>query len=177
LLDDQGFSKVLLIPSGVPPFKNNISHTIKHRLHMCELVVTKLPTLQIEDYEAKSKDPSYTYETLKYLSDKYPENNYFWTIGYDNLFHIETWYKGVELLKEFGIVVINRGGYDLKLAQFKQEELTKSYKTNFINITIPNIEISSTDIRTRVVNNQSIVGYTLESIIEYIDQNNLYQEV
>jgi len=177
LLDDKTFSNVLLMPSGVPPFKSNVSHTISHRLHMCELVATKLQTLEIEEYEAKSKEPSYSYKTLKHLSDKNPENKYFWTIGYDNLFQIETWYKGVDILKEFGLIIINRGGYDPEAAITKQTELTKQYKTEFINITIPNIEISSTDIRTRIINNQSIVGYTLESIIDYIDQNNLYQEV
>ena len=174
LLDDKRFSKVLMVPAGVPPFKNNISKTVAHRLHMCKLVTDQLTNLQLEDHETKSDNPSYTYETLKFLSEQNPENKYFWTIGYDNLFHIETWYKGVEILKNHGIIIVNRGGYDPSKAISKQKELEKLYKTEFINITIPNIEISSTDIRNRVQENKSIVGYTLESIIDYIDQKNLY---
>lgn len=177
LLDDQQFAKVLVIPSGVPPFKSEVSLNIKHRLHMCQLVTKQLPDVEIEDFETKSIEPSYTYETLKHLSRLNPLNKYYWTIGYDNLFHIETWYKGIEILKEYGIIIINRGGYDSEKALAKQEELAKLYQTEFINITIPNIEISSTDIRTRVSKKKSIIGYTLDSIIDYIDQNNLYQEV
>ena len=176
LIDHKQFSDVLMIPSGVSPFKRDIVETVQNRLDMCQLVTDVLIGVTLEDYETKSEEPSYTYKTLKYLSALKPDNKYFWTIGYDNLFQIETWYKGPEILEQFGIILVNRGGYDREAAIAKQEALRRLYHTEFINIDIPNIEISSTDIRQRVKNKQSVVGYTLPSVITYIEQNNLYQE-
>lgn len=177
LLDDDRFDEVLLVPSGVPPFKNNVSHTIKDRLHMCKMVQDELVGLSIEEYEANSIEPSYTYETLKHLSKLNPDNKYYWTIGYDNLFHIESWYKGSEILKEFGLIVVNRGGYNLEDANDKLEELVAKYNTDLLTVTIPNIEISSSDIRERVGLGKSIVGYTIEQVISFINDKHLYKEV
>ena len=177
LLEDQHFTNVLLVPSGKPPFKSEESQSIIHRAHMCNEVVKLLPPLILEDYELNTKELSYTYNTLQHLSKQNPDIKYYWTIGYDNLFSVENWYKGKEILREFGLIVINRGGYSFDDAMTKEAELTKCYHTDFINITIPSIEISSTEIRKRVNNHQSIVGYTLQSIIDYIEENNLYKEV
>lgn len=177
LLDDKRFDEVLLMPSGVPPFKNNVSHTIKDRLHMCKLVQDELKELSIEEYEANSIEPSYTYETLKHLSKLNPDNKYYWTIGYDNLFQIETWYKGEDILSEFGIIAVNRGGYDPNAATEKLAELIAKYNTDLLTVTIPNIEISSSDIRERVSQSKSIVGYTTERVIGFIKDKHLYKEV
>ena len=85
---------------------------------------------------------------MKYLKEKYPENNFKLIIGNDS-FNSEVWskfYKHQELLDEFGVVVIEEQG------------------------------LHSTDIRNKLQKNEVIVKSVTESVLKIIMSNNLYKE-
>lgn len=168
------FDEVWMMPSNIPPYKRNEAFSSKDRLSMCEIASDALGFTKVNQQEMNRKEISYTYDTLCQLREKSPEKALYWVIGYDNLDSIEKWYKSECLLKEFGLVVINRGGFSEDEASFKISRLQKKYETNIIKVKMPNIEISSTEIRERIKKKQLIVGFTLPKIIEYIKVNHLY---
>lgn len=88
--------------------------------------------------------PLYTYNTLKALKREYPDKNFSILIGADNLAIIERWYMGLEILKDYPVLVYPREGADAK-------QLCKKYNATYIDA--PFINISSTFIREQEKNN------------------------
>ncbi len=94
--------------------------------------------VEISTVEFDLPKPNYTYNTLEYLKKAEPETTFVIIIGADNLAAIEKWYKGLDILKEYEVLVYPRQGFDT-------EVLCKKYGATFLDA--PQIDISSTIIR------------------------------
>lgn len=177
LRDASMFDEIWIMPSGVPPYKQEEYESVEDRFNMVKCIVSDIPGLILREDERYQKGPSYTYNTLKKLSIEYPSTQFYWTIGYDHLETIETWKEGIKLLREYGIVLLNRGGYDSQNASSKASHIRDTYACDIVEIHMPTVEISSTEIRHRVSNQQSVIGYCPECIIDYMKKHKLYQTV
>jgi nicotinate-nucleotide adenylyltransferase len=177
VFDSGLFDKVWIMPSKIPPFKQHQYNSITHRLAFCEMVAKQLPFLEVSRFEMEREKVSYTYDTLVALKAMYPEDEFCWVIGYDQVINIHAWYESENLLRDFDFVVLNRGGFQVASAQSAMDRLTEAYGTDFIQVSMPNIEMSSTELRQRVHKGQSLIGYTLSEISQYIGEHELYQEV
>ena len=94
--------------------------------------------LEISTVEFNLPRPNYTYNTLQYLKKLEPQNTFLLVMGADNLAVIEKWYKGLEILQEFEVLVYPRTGFDTMA-------LCKKYGATYLNAPLNNI--SSTMIR------------------------------
>ncbi|MFX7824798.1 hypothetical protein ABTK20_20610, partial [Acinetobacter baumannii] len=67
------YSQVWFIVSPHNPFKTEASLLNEYdRLHLVRLAVEDDPRLKVSDIEFKLPRPSYTIDTLAYLTEKYP---------------------------------------------------------------------------------------------------------
>jgi nicotinate-nucleotide adenylyltransferase len=86
------------------------------------------------------------------------------------------WYRIDELLKECIICVMNRGGFDRpdfdSLAGKLDAETIEKLRQNMIET--PLIEISSTDIRQKVSQNQDAGKFLHPDVWDYIKKHRLY---
>ncbi len=124
-------------------------------------------------YEAGPAIP--TIEVLDKIGKNYPQAKIVWYCGGDHFVPREKfggqcdilgfWHEGKRLFREQEFLIIPRKGIDIKLLQ-----LPKKYQ--ILNITIP--EISSTEIRQRIINNKPIKHLVGDAVAEYIQVNNLY---
>lgn len=176
LYDTNVFDEIWIMPAGQQPFKQESKETRTARLKMCQLVCDKLPFVRLSTAEISQEGPSYTFDTLSLLTETYKDTQFYWTIGYDNLNSILHWYKSNELLEKYPFILVNRGGYPSVQAESIIAQIETTYSTQLMKVTMPNIELSSSLLRTRVQNKQSLVGFTLESIIDFIEDNELYQK-
>ena len=85
------------------------------------------------------------------------------------------WKSYEELLKEIIFIGASRPGYDEKEVIEKVEHLKNTYSANILHIKVPALAISSTDIRDRVKNNDSIKYLLPKSVEQFIIKNNLYK--
>ena len=99
---------------------------------------TNIKRLEISTIEFNLPRPNYTYNTLQYLKKLEPQNTFLLVMGADNLAVIEKWYKGLEILQEFEVLVYPRTGFDTMA-------LCKKYGATYLNAPLNNI--SSTMIR------------------------------
>lgn len=142
--------------------------SVEDRIVMLELVLT--PQTRIELYEVESGKPSTTYDTLVALSALYPDKKFSWLIGSDQLPKLHLWLKAdgtpsfPDVLQKFDFYVYPRVGYPLDLPY---EEL------NVIENVEP-LNDSSTEIRSRVADGESISGLVDKRVEEYIKNSNLY---
>ena len=102
MADHTDLGQVWFVVSPQNPFKS--SKTLLHefdRLKMVELAVADNFKFRASDVEFNMPKPSYTADTLAYLSDKHPEHEFVLIIGEDNLVHFHKW----KITKPFLIIM------------------------------------------------------------------------
>lgn len=94
-----GLDQVLLMPEYQPPHVDK-KETIPehHRLKMLELAIEGIDGLVIETIELERKGISYTYDTMKILTEKNPDTDYYFIIGADMVDYLPKWYRIDELV-------------------------------------------------------------------------------
>ncbi len=164
-LEQLNLNKVLLIPTYKPPHREEISD-YAHRLRMTEISVENEDGFEASDLESHIEGQSYTLKTLKKLKKEYPEFALYFLIGSDNLKKMEDWYKPEEIMRLAQIVMAKRPG--------EEGSAPGKYRGRIIEIDMPPVDISSTQIREAVRNGRPIDKFVPEKVAEYIKGNNLY---
>ncbi len=172
---DLKLQKMLIIPSCKSPHKSNdglISY--EHRAKMCELAfadVIEQGKFEISDIEKKMGGTSYTISTLRELKRIYPSDAvFFLLIGSDMLFSFDKWYRYESILGECKVVAAARQNSEYSdMCEFAAE----MGRIKVLNLSVN--EISSTEIRDKIKNNEPISGLVPESVESYIEENGLYE--
>ena len=157
MIEEAGFDMVYLIVSPKNPLKDGISSatgTDRYKAAI-EAVRRHFPTdsyaaeqegpVKVDDIELNMPEPHYTIRTLDALKKHEPENGFTFVMGADNLSDIRRWRDYTRILKEFGVAVYPRKGFDLD--KIKQDLLNEdpAYKIQILNAEM--VDISSTEIR------------------------------
>ena len=174
--DRFSLDKVLIMPAGDPYFKNlDKIAADSHRENMTRLAIENNPHFEFSDIELKREGNTYTIDTLNELTRLYPDDEFFLIVGSDTLFSIEKWYKPDEIFRMAKILTSCRNIVKEDLnAQI--DHLKAKFGAKIYNLYMPNIDISSTDIRDKVKHGMSIRYYTPDAVIDYIYENKLYLE-
>ena len=167
-----GFDRVVLIPNWLSPFKLSARKlaSSEHRLAMCRLAVQGDEGFEVDDVEIAREGPSYTIDTARELCSRgWPEIH--WLIGADMVSLLPKWHESDALLREVAFVVMARPGHPLDWASLPSAVQPLRSQV----VIAPLIEISATDIRTRVAAGRSIDYLTPPSVCEYIAHHHLYR--
>lgn len=175
VLDTNEFDEVWVMPTGNPPHKTSSPHYNDHRLAMCQLAVEGLEGFSVSDLELKREGKIYTVETFELLDKLYPSCKFWLIIGTDSLMDLKKWYDAERLLHTVNFIVVDRGGYDSELVDALIHDYDQGYKGDFLRIEMPQIELSSSDIRHRIGEGQSIRFRVPDNVLSYIQQHQLYQ--
>ena len=166
MIEEAGFDMVYLIVSPKNPLKDGISSatgTDRYKAAI-EAVRRHFPTdsyaaeqegpVKVDDIELNMPEPHYTIRTLDALKKREPENGFTFVMGADNLSDIRRWRNYTRILKEFGVAVYPRKGFDLD--KIKQDLLNEdpAYKIQILNAEM--VDISSTEIRNALASGQDI---------------------
>lgn len=168
--------KVLIMPAGDPYFKdlNKIGLDL-HRARMAEIAVSDNSHFEYSDIELKREGNTYTVDTLRTLHKQNPEDELFFIVGSDTLFQIEKWNSPEEVFSLATFLTSTRN-IDIEEIDKQIYYLQEKYSAKIYNVLMPNIEISSTDIRKRIHDGLSVKYLTPDAIIKYIKDNNLYKD-
>ncbi len=169
--------KILFIPTGKPPHKDNnyITSNI-HRYNMTLLAINSNPYYFLSSIETQREGITYTIDTIKYLKTKSNSTDFYFILGSDSLYQIHKWKDYEELLSLCNFIVAKRKGLDDRKLENRIKELSQLYNSNIHILESPLIEISSTEIRERVKNRLSIKYLVPKAVELYINKNNLYKE-
>ena len=169
-----GLDKILFMPSGNSYMKENVLDAQK-RAQMVALAIKNYPTFELSLIEVQRSGNTYTSETLEFLTANYPDTHYYFIIGADSLFQIESWKYPERIFALATLVCAVRDDYDMEAISEKGKALSE-LGANIVFLDIPKIEISSTAIRERVRHNMSITDYVPSEVAEYIKEEHLYYE-
>ncbi len=180
--------KIIFIPSYTPPLKKTDIAPPSDRFEMVKLAIHDNPIFEVSDIEYhQNQCPSYTLHTVEQFKKLYQNSKIYFTIGIDAFLDIHLWYQPDILLKEVEFIVIIRPPYlhnDIKRSKYIKNQTNLNTKTNeiplinghYINlVNVTQLNISSTDIRKKLKNGQSIKYLLPESVELFIIRKLLYK--
>lgn len=158
--------QVWFVVSPQNPFKSNKSLLHEHdRYAMVEQAIYDNYRLRVTDIEFHMPRPSYTVDTLAYLSDKHPDHDFKLIIGEDNLKSFPKWKNHQVILEEYGLYIYPRpGSVFSEISNHSNVRLVKA----------PLLDISATFIRRCLKEGKSIKYLVPEPVEVFIKSNKLF---
>ena len=174
--EQAGLNKVLFMPLKNPPHKiklNNI--TDQQRVDMVKLAIQNNSHFELSEIELRREGMTYTADTLTYLKEMNPEDDYYFIVGTDSLFYMHNWMKPEVVFDLCTVVAAGRDNAEEDRILSHIDFLKKTYNARIIYVKMPMIELSSEGIRERLATGRTVRYYIPDAVIEYINSNQLYQ--
>ena len=170
IFEAEHFDKIVFVPAHIPPHKKERKiSSVALRLEMLKIATKDNPNFEISDIELKRGGISYSLETIHTYKEQtgLDRENLYYLIGSDSLKQFQTWQNPKAILEECQLIVAIRPG-------FRPSDIPNWIlaKVQFANI--PRIEISSTQIRARWVEDKTIRYMVTQPVWTYINKHNLY---
>jgi nicotinate-nucleotide adenylyltransferase len=157
-----GLVKVILVPAAISPLKEAAPVASGEvRLAMLQVAIKGEPEFEVDECELRRPPPSYTIDTVEEIRRRECDASIFCLIGEDNVEQLPRWHRFGELEKMVRFVVLDRSG----------RQPSHSYQ-----LIHRRIDISATEIRRRVAQNESIRYLVPDSVEEIIQRKKLYRE-
>lgn len=151
------------------PFKKKHSLLDDYqRLEMVYRATKEYPKLKPCDIEFTLPQPNYTINTLTYLQEKHPDNEFSLIMGEDNLKSFHKWRNYKLILENHHIYVYPR------ISENKIETQFDGHK-KIHHIDAPIMELSSTLIRSAIKLGKNVKPMLPEFVWEYLDEMNFYK--
>ena len=155
LVSEGGFDCVYLIVSPKNPLKEGISSASGQQRYEAAIEAvnrhftgSRQNKVLVDDIELTMPEPHYTIRTLDALRTREPENSFTLVMGADNLASIRFWRDYKRILKDYGVAVYPRNGFDLEAVKEELLNEDPSYTIGLMNAEM--VDISSTTIRNSI---------------------------
>ena len=136
----------------------------RHRKHLIDLCIEGEKKMRTSGIEFKLPKPSYTIDTMTYLSEKYPQHTFSIIMGSDSFSNIKRWKNYEVLLKNYEIYIYIRPGFKVK----------ERFDARLTILDAPLLEISSTHIRELIHLKKSIKFLVPDAAKEEIGRQQYY---
>ncbi len=166
--------RVLVFPTGTPPHKPDGKASDTDRLEMAKLAFSCFPNTEVCDYEVEKGGKSYSVETLEWLKDRYPEDEFIFYTGSDMFLSFHRWYRAERIMSLCSVAAFSRTGSDREALDAQAEFLREKYGASVCVYDFTPQVVSSTDIRSAVENGDDISDKVPEKVREYIEEHGLY---
>ncbi|MDR0462975.1 MAG: nicotinate (nicotinamide) nucleotide adenylyltransferase [Pseudomonadales bacterium] len=174
LVEHRLVDEVWFVPVGSHAFSKNLT-AIADRLKMLELLIvagSHKNHFKINDYEVKLATTSITYNTMKHFSQIFPEHEFCFVMGSDQLSNFHKWHDYQKLTAEFSVLVYPRC-QDEKCDFSEYQRIAKQLNLTFLE-GFPVVMTSSTDARNFGSEIKLSKMVSLE-VARYIVVNQLYR--
>lgn len=170
-------SEVRFIPAAISPLKQDRQPTdAKHRVEMIRLAISGNTHFKLDERELRRVGPSYTVDTLAELKSELPEAELVFIMGADSLAELSAWREPARICELAFLAIAARGGQPAPnlepLRRYLPHDQVNSAEEHLLRL--PQLEISSTDIRQRVRSGKSIRYQVPAAVEAYISATKLY---
>lgn len=187
-----GLKQVLIVPSRVPPHRVQPLASAFHRFAMAALAVNGVDGLCVSDLELTAPGPSYMADTLARVRDDLglSPSQIFFITGADAFAEIETWSRYPQVLDLANFIVVTRPGVPvgslrqrlpalkdrMRLPLRRVDSGASAAQTSIFLVDAPTADVSSTEIRRRLLAALPLHGLVPASIEHHIEQHGLYAQ-
>jgi len=167
MIEYTGLNQVWFVVSPQNPLKEKSALlSDHHRLAMVNLAIGNDLRFKSCNIEFKLPRPSYTVDTLAYLNEKYPSEEFILIAGSDIFPTFHKWKNYEELMKQYAFLIYPRPG-------FQENKLSANPAFHFIDA--PQIMISSSFIRTGIRQGKNMRYFLPEKVWDYIMEMHFYR--
>lgn len=138
------------------------------RFEMLQLAFADVKNAKVSDFEQQFSPPYYTVDTLRELKRTFKNKRFFLCMGEDSLIDFDSWYHWEEILEYCELLVARRPSYDVK-------KLNNKIRENTYFVSHKPMDISSTEIRKKVQEDEKIDGLVPTEVEEFILERKLYK--
>ncbi|MBN4083301.1 nicotinate-nucleotide adenylyltransferase [Mycoplasma sp. CSL10137] len=165
VISELGLDKLLIVPTYQSPFKNKSGVKTEDKINMINLVLEDKMELCL--FEAKRNNISYTIDTVKYLKNKYKNDELYLIIGSDNLPKLNKW-KDIETISTLTKIVVVRRSRTINKLNLK--------RYNGVLLKNKLYDYSSTDFKKgfSIIENEKVFSYLDPKVMNYIQEKGLY---
>ena len=167
VLEKTDLDKIWFVPSGNHPLKPNKElKPVETRIAFIEKAIEHYANFSICTLDANSSKPSYTTQLISSLKKSNPDDQFYFIAGFDIVEELPLWHEYRWLLDNLNFLIINRPNID----KSNWDKLDYLDKLTFIEM--EPIDISSSEIRRKIANNETISGLVpaeieAELLVEY----------
>lgn len=168
IINNCNIDSVWMVVSPQNPFKK--SETLlneRHRISLVDIALEGEYNIRSSAIECKLPKPSFTVNTLKYLEEEYPENEYVIIMGSDGFSNIKNWKNYEYIIENYTIYIYKRDGFEINNICNAKIEI----------IDAPLLLISSTYIRKMIKEKKDIRYLVPDVVREEIEQKGYYQSI
>jgi nicotinate-nucleotide adenylyltransferase len=161
--------RVLLVVANIPWQKAD-TRTVSSaadRLALVEAAVGEVAGLEASAIEIDRGGESYTADTLAELHRAGPDDELFLIVGWDAAGDLATWERHDEIRRLATLVVVNRPGVG-------RPRRLDDDGWRLADVTVPNLEISSTDLRARAAQGRPLDYLVPEAAVRCIQARGMY---
>lgn len=174
-LEQLSLDKVLFMPSKKPPHKRNDNIVDDcHRENMVCIAISDNASFELSRVELEREGTTYTSDTLRELTAQNPDTEYYFIMGADSLFQLETWWEPQVILRLAHIVAAVRGNETREELVIQAEHLKEKYGASIHILNTPHLDIASQELRDMMYKGRSIRYFVPDGVYEYIQKNQLY---
>ncbi|MBP7767736.1 MAG: nicotinate-nucleotide adenylyltransferase [Prevotella sp.] len=157
LLRQAALHEIWFVVSPLNPFKREATDLLADdlRLDLTRRALSREPHLMASDCEFGLPRPSYMWNTLQHLAAQHPDRRFVLIIGADNWLSFDRWAHADDILQHHEVVVYPREGFPIVEADMPPQ-------VRLMHTAL--YPLSSTDIRRRVRDGESIDGMVPEEI-------------
>ncbi len=169
--------EIWFMPSGHPPHKtDHVVTSVEDRCEMTRLAIKEEPYFRFSDFEARREGNTYTAQTLKLLRENYPDCRFFFIIGADSLYELESWYRPEEVLHMAVILVAGRKypGAERSL-ESQISYLRDKYQGEIFPLHLKEMDVASVHLREMAAEGEDVSPYLPAAVWEYIQTHDLYR--
>jgi nicotinate-nucleotide adenylyltransferase len=174
-----GADKLVFIPAKRSPLKGFLPRASDDdRFKMITLATAGERSFQVSDFELQKPAPSYTLETVRKFQEEYgDEVAFYWLVGADGVNDLAYWHMIVELIDACNLTTMYRAGceppnftkFEAIWGRLRVDKLQRNI------VQTPLVDISSTEIRTRLAEGRDVSKMLHPAVSGYICQHGLYQ--
>jgi nicotinate-nucleotide adenylyltransferase len=173
-----GLDRVIYIPSGISYLKKDDNvPSGELRYQMVKLAIDSNPYFTCSRLEIDREGNTYTIDTLNELKKMYPGDELYLVLGGDTFKQIESWYHADEIFKSCTLIAAVRDNMSTEDMENQKKYLEDKFGAKIEILKFRNIDLSSSDIRSRLQTGRSVRYMIPDAVVEFAILKNIYTSV
>ncbi len=169
-----GLKQIWFVVSPHNPLKKKETLLADYqRLYMAQLAIGDNDRLRASDIEFRLSLPSYTIDTMTFLQEKHPDNEFCLVMGEDNLYTLHKWKNAEELVKKYQIYYYPRPHVAKPSSPVLEHMLSIAH---IHRADAPQMDISGTFIRNGIRHGKDMSYFLPPAVWTYIREMHFYEK-
>ena len=176
VFEQLALDRLLFVPAAIQPLKaRRTTAPANHRLAMVRLTTGGDARFGVDSVELDREGLSYTVDTLREFARQLPSAELFFLVGADVLSTFAQWRDPYTVLELATLAVMTRRADDGTQGLDDTIGLDAELARRITRVATRRFDISSTEIRERVLAGRPIHGFVTDAVAGYISSHGLYR--